>query len=70
MARLSRFDAHRFVGDRSTMTVFDTDDSDDFTELAARVEASDLMGQNLLQTFGPDTVAEARNRGFTPTREA
>jgi hypothetical protein len=52
------------------MTVFDTDDSDDSAELTSRVETSDLMGQNLLQTFGPDTLAEARNRGFTPPREA
>lgn len=52
------------------MTVFDTDETGDSAELTTRVDTHDLMGQNLLQTFGPDTLAEARNRGFSPTREA
>jgi hypothetical protein len=66
MARLPRFSEHRFVGDRSTMTVFDTDDTGESEALIERVETHNLMGENLLQTFGPDTLVEARNRGFSP----
>jgi len=49
------------------MTVFDTDDAAAVATLADRIEAGDLLRQNLLQTFGPDTLAEARNRGFNPS---
>jgi len=66
MARLPKFSDHRFVGDRSTMTVFDTDDDAAVTTLTERIEVGDLLRRNLLQTFGPDTLAEARNRGFSP----
>ncbi len=66
MARLPRYSEHRFVGDRSTMTVFDTDDLGESEALIERVDTHDLMGKNLVQTFGPDTLVEARNRGFSP----
>jgi len=66
MARHRRLEAHRFVGTRDDMVVYDTDDADEAGALIARIEAEDLLVRNLLQTFGPDTVAEARNRGFRP----
>lgn len=66
MARVARFADHRFVGDRSTMIVFDTDDASESAELVALIEIGALMAKKLLQTFGPDTIEEARNRGFTP----
>jgi hypothetical protein len=62
MARLRRFEEHRFVGTRDTMKVYDCEDDDQFAELEAR--AGQLEGRNLFQTFGPDTLAEAANRGF------
>ncbi len=46
------------------MIVYDCDDADDFAALEERAEKQDLMGEKLLQAFGPDTLAEARNRGF------
>ena len=46
------------------MRVYDCDDEDQFFALDAR--AGDLEGRNLFQTFGPDTLAEAANRGFRP----
>lgn len=64
MPRLRRFEAHRFVGVRDTMRVYDCDDEDQFGELAERAET--LQQLNLLQAFGPDTLEEARNRGFRP----
>jgi hypothetical protein len=64
MPRLRRFDEHRFVGTRDDMVVHDTDDEDQSSALRQRVEEEDLMMRNLLQAFAPDTLAEARNRGF------
>ena len=48
------------------MRVYDTDDDAQLAELQARVEGDDLLGRTMLQSFGPDTLAEARNRGFSP----
>ncbi len=64
MARIARFEDHRFVGTRDDMRVYDCDDEDQFRLLADRVGEEGLMGQNLLQAFGPDSLAEARNRGY------
>ena len=66
MGRLKRFDEHRFVGTRDDMVVHDCDNDDDFAALESRGSAEDLLTLNLIQTFGPDTIAEARNRGFSP----
>jgi hypothetical protein len=46
------------------MRFYDCDDADQFSLIADRVEGDDLIDRKLLQTFGPDTAAEARNRGF------
>lgn len=48
------------------MIVHDCDNTDDFAALEARVEKQDLLGEKLLQAFGPDSLAEAQNRGFHP----
>jgi len=64
MSRLRRFENNRFVGTRDDMRVYDCDDVGEFAALDARVEAEDLLSKKVLQSFGPDTVAEARNRGF------
>ena len=64
MARLRRFEDYRYIGTRDTMVFYDCDDADQFGELEERIEASDLLTNNLLSSFGPDTPAEARNRGF------
>ena len=63
-SRLSRFEKSRFIGARDTMIVYDCDDSDQLARLQARLGEDDLLGRNLIQSFGPDTLAEARNRGF------
>ena len=68
MSRLHRFEAYRFIGVRDTMWVYDCDDVGQFGELEARLIDDDLLGRNLLQAFSPDTVDEARNRGFRPLR--
>jgi hypothetical protein len=68
MARLRRFENHRYVGTRDDMVAYDCDDTSQFGTLAARVEVDDLMNRDLLQAFGPDEVSEARNRGFRLAR--
>ncbi len=64
MARLSRFEDHRFIGTRDDMCLYDCDDDDQFEMLSKRVQEEDLMSRKLLQGFGPDSLAEARNRGY------
>jgi hypothetical protein len=64
MARLPAFADHRFIGVRASMTVYDCDDAEQFEMLAAEVDGDDLVAANGLASFAPDSVAEARNRGF------
>jgi len=64
LARLRRFEHHRYVGTRDDMVVYDCDDPAQFAELQTRTSGDDLLSLRLLQAFGPDDVAEARNRGF------
>ena len=66
MSDLRRLEGHRFVGVRDTMRVYDTDDPDEAAMLAERLADDRLIDERLVQTFGPDTLAEARNRGFRP----
>ncbi|MCP3975090.1 MAG: hypothetical protein GY720_11430 [bacterium] len=68
MARIKRFESHRFVGSRDDMVVYDTDIAAQSESLRIRSESDDLLGRNLLQSFAPDDLAEARNRGFKPAR--
>ena len=63
MPRLRRYPGHRFVGVRRTMTVFDCDDDQQFAALET------ALGGEVASTFGPDTLAEARNRGFRAPRQ-
>lgn len=65
MARLRRFEHHRFIGWRATMTVYDTDAPAEAALVAGLLGTGD-PGANRVSTFGPDTLAEARNRGFRP----
>ena len=46
------------------MVVYDCDHERQFAELSERVESDDMVAKNLLSTFAPDELSEARNRGF------
>ena len=59
MDRPSRFEHARFVGDKRTQLVYDLDDWTDEAVVNEFVDAG--VGIQ----FGPDTLAEARNRGYT-----
>ena len=64
MARLPRFEEHRYIGTRDDMRFYDCDDPEQFGRLAERMDGEDLLIRKLVQTFGPDEPSEARNRGF------
>lgn len=64
MARIARFEEHRYVATRDDMRVYDTDDDLQSKILSDRIAADNLLDRKQLQTFGPDTLPEARNRGF------
>ena len=64
MGRLRRFEENRFLGTRDDMRVYDCDESDQFSALEARVASDDLVVKNLISAIAPDTLEEARNRGF------
>lgn len=66
MARIKRFDGFRFVATRDDMVVYDCDDAGEFAALSARIESERLIEGKLVQVFGPDTLPEARNRGYRP----
>jgi len=61
-----RFEHNRYVGDKRTQQVYDLDLIDSDPEVAAAID--DLMAAETFLAFGPDTLAEARNRGYRPHR--
>jgi hypothetical protein len=48
------------------MAVYDCDVDEQFSELEQRAVDEELVHRNLIQGFGPDTLQEAGNRGFSP----
>jgi hypothetical protein len=58
MARPTRFEHYRYLGDKRTQVVHDLDNVTEACEL------DDLMAAETFLAFGPDTPAEARNRGY------
>jgi hypothetical protein len=64
MSRPTRFEDSRYLGDKRTQVVYDLDAVDDDT--VARVD--ELLASEQFAAFGPDTLDEARNRGYRPFR--
>ena len=62
MDRPSAFTHHRFVGDKRTQQVYDLDQV--ANEEALTIVLGELMASDRFLCFGPDTLAEARNRGY------
>jgi hypothetical protein len=62
MNRPSRFEHSRFLGDKRTQLVYDLDEWGDEAVIAEIVAADTGL------CFGPDTLAEARNRGYRLAR--
>ena len=59
MERPSRFEHSRFIGDKRTQLVYDLDT---WTDQAV---IDEIVDGDVGLSFGPDTLAEARNRGYT-----
>ncbi len=65
MTRPARFESFRYLGDKRTQVVYDLD----LTEEAGLEDVIDeLMRSEQFAAFAPDTLAEARNRGYRPQR--
>ena len=62
MERPTRFEHHRYVGDKRTQVVYDVDNVEGEDEALV----NDVIAAEKGLCFGPDTLAEARNRGYKP----
>ncbi|MEL6982897.1 MAG: hypothetical protein AAFO29_10785 [Actinomycetota bacterium] len=60
MERPGKFEEFRYVGDKRTRIVYDVDNLRDESII------DELMTAGTYASFGPDTLAEARNRGYRP----
>lgn len=58
MERLGRFEENRWVGDKRNQVVHDVDNCTSAEVLEELTEAETYL------CFGPDTLPEARNRGY------
>ena len=63
MARPTRFEHFRWLGDKRNQVVYDLDADDLDSDVI-----DELMKSEQFASFGPDTLAEARNRGYRPWR--
>ena len=59
MERPTRFEHNRYVGDKRSQVVYDLDTVPE--EIMA-----ELLEARTYLSFGPDTLVEARNRGYKP----
>lgn len=59
MSRPTKFEHNRYVGDKRTQVVYDLDS-------APQELIDELMAARTYLAFGPDTLTEARNRGYQP----
>jgi hypothetical protein len=64
MSRPARFEEFRYLGDKRTQVVYDLDRDDPGTQS----QVAELVASERFATFGPDTLTEARNRGYRPAR--
>jgi hypothetical protein len=60
MERPTKFEHSRWLGDKRNQVVYDVDHIDDPALIDELMEAETFL------SFGPDTLAEARNRGYRP----
>jgi hypothetical protein len=58
MSRPVLFENNRWLGDKRTQRVHDLD------RLGPACDIDDLLDSAQYATFGPDVLAEARNRGY------
>jgi hypothetical protein len=63
VSRPSRFESFRYLGDKRTQIVYDLDVVDD---AGLQPVIDELIESEAFAAFAPDTLAEARNRGYKP----
>ena len=66
MARPVRFEHYRYVGDKRSLVVYDLDLYGVDDEVTAAVDR--LLESERFLAISPQTLAEARNRGYRPHR--
>jgi hypothetical protein len=54
-----KYEHSRFIGDKRTQLVYDLESWDDADTI------NEIVAEGVGLSFGPDTLAEARNRGYT-----
>jgi hypothetical protein len=66
MARPVRFEHYRYVGDKRSLIVYDLDLYGVDDDVTAAVDR--LLESERFLAISPQTLAEARNRGYRPHR--
>jgi hypothetical protein len=66
MTKPTALEHFRYVGDKRTQIVYDMDEMGSDKRVAKAV--ADVVAAQEFACFGPDTVEEARNRGYRPYR--
>jgi hypothetical protein len=66
VSRPTRFENFRYLGDKRSQVVYDLDLADSDAAVAKAI--ADILASEQFAAFGPDTLAEARNRGYRPHR--
>ena len=64
----TNFEHHRYLGDKRTQVVYDLDRYGTDADVTAAVD--EVLAAETFLAFGPDTLAEARNRGYRPDRRS
>ena len=64
VSRPTRFEHFRYLGDKRSQIVYDLDVAENDDEVSAAID--ELLASEQFAAFGPDTLAEARNRGYRP----
>ncbi len=59
MDRPKQYHEFRYIGDKRSQVVYDLDNADNDGDVIAELVESEQVA-----TFGPDTLPEARNRGY------
>jgi hypothetical protein len=66
VSRPSALEHFRYVGDKASQVVYDQDLAASDESVATAI--ADIVARESFACFGPDTLAEARNRGYRPHR--
>jgi hypothetical protein len=66
MTKPTALEEFRYVGDKRTQLVYDMDEMGSDERIAKAV--ADIVAVQEYACFGPDTLAEARNRGYRSYR--